>query len=161
MFCWPSLQWCRPLFFQHPVLPVHSVYIWQNRRGGGRQNPQWEGQRPTGEMHHNLLLVQSFTFSSAATPQPESGLGCRCSGRFHQCPRWWNLPFCPILRHSYSSPTSGRKEKSRWEKRQGLAFALSEERVEPLGFTFFMLVPRLGYGGLLTLLQSTVSLIFS
>lgn len=113
-------------------------------------------------MHHNLLLVQSFTFSSAATPNPESGFRCRCSGRVHQCPRWRNLlPFCPIQRHSYSSPTSGRKEKSRWEKRQGHAFALGEERVEPLGFTFFMLVPRLGYGGLLTLLQSTVSFMCS
>lgn len=113
-------------------------------------------------MHHNRLLVQSFTFSSAATPIPESGFRCRCSGRVHQCPQRRNLPFCPIQRHSCSSPTSGRKEKrSPWEKSQGLAFALGEERVEPSGFTFFMLVPRLGYGGLLTLFQSTGSFICS
>lgn len=34
MFCWPSLQWCHQICLHHPVLPVHSMYIWKNGGGG-------------------------------------------------------------------------------------------------------------------------------
>lgn len=95
-------------------------------------------------LENNLLLVQSFTFSSAATPGPGSGWGRPSSGPVHQCPRWRNVPICPSQRHSYSSPTGGRRERSCWEKRRGHAAGPGEEQVEPFGLTFFMLVPSLG-----------------
>lgn len=83
-----------------------SVYLRKEHR-------QWDEWRPSDQrgmfLDNNPLQVRSFTFSSAATPTPGSGLGRQCSGPVRQCPQWRNLLICPNPQHSYSSPTSERK----------------------------------------------------
>lgn len=69
----------------------------------------WQSDQSWMLLDNNPLQVRSFTFSSAATPAPGSGLGRQCSGHVRQFPQWRNLPICPNPQHSYSSPTSGRK----------------------------------------------------
>lgn len=73
------------------------------------EKDNWQSDQSWMLLDNNPLQVRSFTFSSAATPAPGSGLGRQCSGHVRQFPQWRNLPICPKPRHSYSSPTSGRK----------------------------------------------------
>lgn len=122
---------------------------------------KWQSDQIRAGCFWTIILCGSGASPSHQLPHQPQGQGWDASVQVVSA-NSHNGEICRFAQiHSIVTVLQLMEGNSGREKEAGYALFLGAEQVLKFGFTFFMLVPSLGYGGLLTLFQSTGTFILS